>query len=103
VLGAISPIQTQAQRQQALAALGHTSVAGFQRAHAGLEGDGEWGPLTHAAVLAGLRALGARSPVPVPQHEQEWHAMLVRRSSGEPWQDRIQRVADALDATEYAY
>ena len=102
VLATVSPIQTLAQRQQALAAVHHTSVQGFQRDHPGLPTDGEWGAATHAALLSALRALGSASPLPLPHGAADVLSALQRRASGEPWQTRLQRVQAALDDTAYA-
>ncbi|MBK7616752.1 MAG: hypothetical protein IPJ08_20740 [Burkholderiales bacterium] len=102
VLAAISPVQTLAQRQQALAALGHASLEAFQRSQAGVPADGVWGPMTHASLLAALRALGTASPLPLPQGAAAVLAALQRRAATEPWQARMARVLGALDDTRYA-
>ncbi|HKE18666.1 MAG TPA: hypothetical protein VKB80_27505 [Kofleriaceae bacterium] len=63
---ALSPIGEDAGRlAQALAALGAADLPAFQ-ARAGLPADGWLTAETHAALLGGLRALGASSPFPVP-------------------------------------
>ncbi|MCR5882310.1 hypothetical protein LRS03_05320 [Rhizobacter sp. J219] len=103
VLSAISPIQTLAQRQKVLAALGHDSLVDFQRSQPGMLADGEWGPVTHAAVLRALRALGSASPLPMPQTTAEAVAALQRRAAGEPWQARLTRVLGALGDERYAF
>lgn len=103
VLSAISPIQTLAQRQKVLAALGHDSLVDFQRSQGGMLADGEWGPVTHAALLRGLRALGNASPLPMPQTTAEALAALQRRAAGEPWQARLTRVLGALGDERYAF
>ncbi|CAN7461986.1 hypothetical protein [Paraburkholderia hospita] len=70
IMQAAGPIQSHAQRGQALSALGYASLADFQHATAGLEADNHWGPVTHAAMVAALRRLGARSPLPIPSGNQ---------------------------------
>jgi len=102
VLAAISPVQTLAQRQQALSALGHANLQAFQRSQPGLLVDGVWGPMTHAALLGALRALGPASPLPMPQGSADALAALQRRAAAEPWQARTARVLAALDDTRYA-
>ncbi len=89
ILDAVSPIATDAQRNSALRTLGHPDLRSFQRA-AGVSADGQWGPETHAAMIAALRALPAgRSPVPIPTREQMLDAM-VRQSAAQhrPWAHR---------------
>jgi hypothetical protein len=74
---AIGPVRTDAQRQQALGALGFPDVAAFQRA-SGVRRDGDFGPVTHAALVAALRRLGPASPVPIPTREQMLDAIVAR-------------------------
>jgi hypothetical protein len=102
VLAAASPVQTLAQRQQALAALGHSSLQSFQRSQPGLMADGEWGAQTHAALLQALLALGPAAPLPMPRGAADALAALQRRAGGEPWKARMARVLAALDDTPYA-
>lgn len=87
VMRAVGVIRTQAEREQALAALGFspTALAEFQAQQPGLTSDGKWGALTHAALISALRALGDASPVPVPSPEQT-----------------LQSLIDAVTATSYA-
>jgi hypothetical protein len=80
-LRAVSPIQAEAPRQQALLALGIVDLAAFQRAQGITPANGQWTADTHAAVIAGLRRLGVRSPVPVPTRDQMLQAM-ARASAG---------------------
>jgi len=79
--GAIGPIRTDAQRQQALGALGVAGVREFQQA-SGLRSDGDFGPVTHAAMTGALRRLGPASPVPIPTREQNMDA-IVGRADGD--------------------
>jgi hypothetical protein len=88
LIEAVGPVQTSAQRQAALKALGHADVQSFQRATPGLDADGKWGSLTHAAMVAALRALGTRSPLPIPTRDQMLDA-IERRASGAPWAKRV--------------
>jgi hypothetical protein len=83
ILAALGPIRTDAQRQQALGALGYPGVAEFQRA-IGLHGDGDFGPLTHAAMAGALRRLGHASPVPLPTREQLMDAIVARAAAQGP-------------------
>ena len=101
VLAAVSPIQGPAQRQQALAALGVSDVAAFQRAHPGVESTGEWGPLTHAALLDELQRLGPRSPLPLASRETELMSAMRRRAAAESWEPRFAAL-EALPSAEYA-
>lgn len=85
---AISPIQTDAQRQQALGALGMTGVPEFQHA-AGVKRDGDFGPRTQAAMVAALRRLGPASPIPIPTREQLMDAIVARADAeAAPWRQR---------------
>jgi hypothetical protein len=87
VANSAGPLQTAPQRHPALAALGFDSIRAFQNTHPGTETNGQWGPLTHAAAVAALRAHGA-SPVPLPTTDQMLDA-LVRRSARTPGFHRI--------------
>ncbi len=69
IIKAVGPVRTDAQRQQALAALGRSGIEDFQRS-AGMQPDAAFGPLTHAALVGALRGLGARSPIPMPTRGQ---------------------------------
>ena len=85
---AAGPIRTDAQRQQALGALGFPGVPEFQRA-AGVRRDGDFGPLTQAAMVGALRRLGAASPIPIPTREQLMDAIVARADAqGAPWRQR---------------
>jgi hypothetical protein len=85
---AISPIQTDAQRQQALGALGFQGVPEFQRA-AGVKRDGDFGPKTQAAMVAALRRLGPGSPISVPTREQMMDTIVARADAeAAPWRQR---------------
>jgi len=82
ILDAVTPIPTDALRASALHALGHSDLASFQRA-ANLTADGNWGPRTHTALVAALRALPpGRSPVPIPNCQQMLE-MIVRRAGAQ--------------------
>src|SRR5689334_16275210 len=99
---AVGPVQTPAQRQQALAALGHADLAAFQGATAGLGHDGQWVPETHAAMVAALRRIGSRSPVPIPTRDQMMDA-LVRRAAGTPWERRVSQLRGSTAFTDVVY
>jgi hypothetical protein len=104
-VAAVGPVQTTAQRQQALAALGHADLRAFQRATPGLTPDNQWGPGTHAALTAALRALGpAVTPIPIPPLPQTLDAM-VRRASSEPWANRVQELRNdpSLGDTAFSF
>lgn len=102
IAGAVGPIQTAAQRQQALAALGHSDLRSFQRTVADLDADGEWGPQSHAALVGALRALGSASPVEIPTREQMLDT-LVRRSAGERWGHRVRTLRESTAFTDTGY
>lgn len=102
IVSAAGPIQTDAQRQQALAALGYGDLRQFQRATQGLRDDGEFGPSTHAAMVSALGALGAKSPVPIPTREQMMDAM-VRHAAGRPWARRVSALRGAGDFKDTPY
>ena len=99
VAGTVSPVQTTAQRQQALTALKLRDVAEFQQRTPGLKATGQWDSLTQAAAIAALREVGAGSPLPVPSAGQ-MVASLVRRSAGTPHQVRIERINDATQFSD---
>jgi len=86
-INAVGPFQTALQRHQALAALGYESIRAFQNAHPGTDTNGQWGPLTHGAAVAEVRAKG-NSPVPLPTVEQMLDT-FVRRSVRTPSFDRV--------------
>jgi hypothetical protein len=94
IMDAIGVAATPALRQQALAALGHASVEAFQRATPGLRNDGHFGPQTHAALVAALRQLGERSPIPVPTTRQMLET-LARRAASTRWARRTQQLFES--------
>ena len=95
VLEAVSPVQSLAQRQQALSRLGHGDLRAFQQAQ-GLPASGDWDSATHAALLSALRAR-SDSPLPLPTREQMVAAMQ-RRAEGTPWAERLSRLRAATSA-----
>lgn len=95
VLEAVSPMQSLAQRQQALARLGHGDLRAFQQAQ-GLPVNGEWDSATHIELLGALRAR-SDSPLPMPTREQMVAAM-ARRAEGTPWAERVSRLRAASPA-----
>jgi hypothetical protein len=94
-------VQSPAQRQQALAALGYAGLREFQAAHAGTETDGAWGPRTHAAMVHALRALGARSPLPIP-NATEMLAGLIRLAPA-VWAPAARAIARTKAFRDVAY
>jgi hypothetical protein len=102
IISAVGPISADALRQQALAALDHSDLRAFQRATPGLRADGEFGPMTHAAMAAALRALGARSPIPIPTRDQMMNAIVSRAENSPNWSPRrVQRVRDMRNARDF--
>ncbi|HEU4561501.1 MAG TPA: hypothetical protein VFS20_26845 [Longimicrobium sp.] len=105
IMRSCGPVRTDEERRAALAALGHADLRAFQQSQAPhLTVDGKWGPKTHAALVAALRALGSRSPVAIPSRD----AMLQRladASAGTRFQRRLTALhtnrADFDDATTY--
>lgn len=97
VLEAVSPLQTIAQSQQALARLGHQDVRTFQAAQ-DLPTTGTWDAATRAALIAAMRRR-SDSPVPIPTREQMVDA-LVRRAEGTPWAERARRLRAATSAVQ---
>lgn len=102
IIGAVGPIQTAALRQQALAALGKPDLRTFQTGVPGLQADGQWGAMSHAAMVGALRALGSTSPIPVPSRDQMLDA-LVRRAAGQRWAQRVEELRRATDFTDTVY
>ena len=88
VVEAIGPIRTDAQRADALRALGHESLEDFQRSVPGVTVDGGWGKQSHAAMMGALRAIGPASPVELPGYEQSLD-MLVHAAAGRSWAHRV--------------
>ena len=87
ILQAVSPITDDAKRTAALGALGQADVAAFQRAN-NLEATGAFGTQTHAALLAALRALGAKAPFPMPA-PADMLDKLVTAAAGQPFETRV--------------
>lgn len=95
VIETVGPLQTAALVNAALRGLGVPDVEAFQQAQPHLLVDDQFGPLTHAAMTAALRALEARtgqSPVPLPTYRQMLDA-LAQRAAGQLWGDRMVRIA----------
>lgn len=91
VIETVGPAQTAAQRAAALRALGFEDVAAFQAASPDLLKDEQFGPITHAALVAALRSLGPTSPLPVLTPGQMLDAM-VQRAASQPWGHRLARL-----------
>lgn len=87
VIGAVGPISTNALQQQGLTALGKKDLKEFQKG-VGLKADGDWGPMSHAAMVSALRALGSKSPIPIPTRDQML-ASMVRAAAGQKWGHRV--------------
>jgi hypothetical protein len=102
IMDSIGPVQAPAQRQQALAALGFTDLTSFQAATPGLQADGHWGHLTHAALVGALRRLGASSPIPIPSRDQMLDG-LVARSAGQPWEQRLTWLRSNAELSDTPY
>lgn len=91
IIDAVGPVQTPAQRRLALTALNYVDLLSFQKATNGLDKDGQWGHMTHAAMVAALRNLGSASPIQLLTREQMMEAM-VRRAAGNSWAKRVEQV-----------
>lgn len=87
VVGAVTPLKDPTAIASALSALGHASVQDFQQS-LGLAARPELGPKGHAALLAALRGLGAKSPVAVPALPQMLDA-LVQAAKGRRFEGRV--------------
>jgi hypothetical protein len=98
VLEAVTPVDTPAVRQQALARLSGGDLSAFQSAHQ-LPVTGAWDVPTHAAVIGALRAL-PDSPVPVLGCAEMVDAML-RHAQGLPWAERMKRLRDAVPSDRF--
>jgi peptidoglycan hydrolase-like protein with peptidoglycan-binding domain len=98
ILQAVSPLVDGAQRDAALAALGHTDVAAFQRA-AGLEPTGSFGTQTHAALLGALRQLGERAPFSLPS-ATEMLDKLVTAAAGRRFEQRARALRSDSSFTD---
>lgn len=88
IIGAVGPVSTSALQLEALKALGKKDIKAFQQSVNGLDDDGKWGAMTHAAMVSALRALGTGSPIPIPTCEQMMDAM-VRVAAGNFWEKRV--------------
>lgn len=88
----VGPVRTHALRHDALAALGFETIEAFQASVPGLLNDGEFGPVTHAALTAALRTLGPSSPLPLPDTQLSVEEM-ARRGQGEDGAARLVRLA----------
>ena len=79
IIEAVGPVKSPAYMQQAFAAL-NTDLAGFQASTPGLEHDGGFGAMTHAALVSALRRSG-KSPFPIPTRDQMMDALVLRAAS----------------------
>lgn len=105
IMRAAGPVRTDEERRAALAALGHADLRAFQQSQAPhLRVDGRWGPKTHAAMVAALRAIGARSPVTIPTRDALLQK-LADAAAGTGFHRRLTALhanrADFDDATTY--
>jgi N-acetyl-anhydromuramyl-L-alanine amidase AmpD len=101
IIEVVGPVRTRSQREQALAALGHPNLRSFQEATEGLEVDGAWGPFSHAAMVAALRALDA-SPIQIPTREEMMDAM-VRQSADTRWGHRVRELRNSDEFNDIPY
>jgi hypothetical protein len=100
VIETVGPFQSPMLLRDALNALGYADVEAFQRGQPDLLVDDQFGPLTHAALTAAARAANVAAP-PIMDYRQMITA-LAERATGQPWGDRIVRLAGAnLDDTPY--
>jgi hypothetical protein len=102
IIGVVNPVQTPSQQQQALSALGHADLHAFQEATRGLTADGDWGPMTCAAMVGALRALGNATPIPIPSREQMMDA-LVRNATGRAWAGRVNELRNDPHFSDTVY
>jgi len=105
IMRVAGPVRTDEERRAALAALGHADLRAFQQSQAPhLKADGKWGPKTHAALVAALRAIGSRSPVTIPTRDALLQKM-ADASNGTGFHRRLTALhtnrADFDDATTY--
>ncbi len=98
VASAVGPVQSTALQQKALTALGKKDLKELQKS-VGLKADGDWGPMSHAAMVSQLRALGTKSPVPIPTRDQMMDAM-VRAAAGKSWEHRVKGLRSSKDLTD---
>jgi hypothetical protein len=95
VLECATPVETTAMKQAALARLGAADLQSFQAAQK-LPPTGIWDVVTHAALIAAMRASpNAASPV---LGRDEIVAAMLRHAQGTPWAERIKRIRDASAA-----
>ena len=102
VINAVGPIKTEAQREQVLRGLGHDSLRDFQDATEGLASDGEWGPQSHAAMVAALRGLGDAAPLQVPNREEMLDKM-VSAAAGRRWAHRPEKLRDSVELSDVPF
>ena len=93
IIETVGPIQTPVLLRDALSTIGANDVESFQRTQPDLLVDDQFGPITHAALTAALRARGATSPPILTYHQMI--DTIVQRATGQPWGDRIVRLAGA--------
>src|SRR5262249_37540715 len=94
IIEAAGPVKTSAYLQQALVVL-KTDLASFQAKTPELKERGVFGPDTHAALTAALRASG-RSPFPILTRDQMLDAIKLRAGST-PWARRTAELREATD------
>jgi hypothetical protein len=99
IIRAVGPVSTPALQAQALASLGAADLRTFQASIRGLHVDGDFGPMTHAAMVAKLRELGASSPIAVPTLQQMLDS-LGRAAAGEPWERRVTHLRTATNVSD---
>jgi hypothetical protein len=92
IMRVVGPIHTEADRAAALAALGLDDLRALQQ-RSGLEPDGRWGPLTHAAMTRALRGLGAAAPLRLLAPERMVDALL-EAARAEGFGERMRAIAD---------
>jgi hypothetical protein len=102
VARAVGPIQSRRQLQAALSALGKPDLRAFQEDTPGLEPDGRWNALTHAAICDALRELGDQSPVLVPALGEMLDRM-VAAAAGRRFEARLRALRASGDLRDTVY
>ncbi len=105
VLEAVGPLKTEHEWRRALEALGVPDLAAFQRSRAPrLRVDNRFGARAHAALIAALRELGSKSPLPIPDRDSMLRSLLTA-SASRAFARRMRALADNTadfdDTTRY--
>lgn len=90
IMASIEPIRNENDRRIALQAVtgNPDDLMSFQQQQ-GIEANGEWNAITHAALIGALRTMGEQSPIVIPEADNLLRRLLMA-AQGTDFENRLQ-------------